>query len=318
MIRKLTLFLLLFSTIMLATIVYEVPSSTAVLQWGTTYTINVHTDGSAHWTYERKTLINNETDMLEWWNEISEEKRLAFENKMISIVNQTQQITNRNMSITPVTLDYNLTGNEGIITYLFDWNGFAKIGDKTIEIGDAFSKQFIDLNQDTLLIIQYPEGYTSSETSPAPTGIYPDDRAISWQGPMTFGENEPRVILVQGLAQGLNPWQTYTPIAVGASAITFLSVGLWFFFYRKRAKVGNTTPIPPLCYEDDEQRITALLQRAGGSVLQSSITREFRFSKAKTSQLLNDMEKKGKVTRQKKGREKIVTLKQQNQNPQKN
>jgi uncharacterized membrane protein len=70
--------------------------------------------------------------------------------------------------------------------------------------------------------------------------------------------------------------------------------------------------------EDDEQKVTAMLQRTGGSTLQSNITREFGFSKAKTSQLLDPMEKKGTVTRQKKGREKIVTLKQQDKKPQKN
>jgi uncharacterized membrane protein len=60
--------------------------------------------------------------------------------------------------------------------------------------------------------------------------------------------------------------------------------------------------------EDQEQRVVALLQRAGGSTLQSTITKEFGFSKSKTSQLLDTMEKKGIVSRQRMGREKIVTL----------
>jgi uncharacterized membrane protein len=42
---------------------------------------------------------------------------------------------------------------------------------------------------------------------------------------------------------------------------------------------------------------------------QSDITEQLRFSKAKTSQLLSGLEKRGLVTRYKSGRDKIVTLK---------
>ena len=310
---------LLFTvSIILLPMAYRLPSSLAELQWGTTYTISVQTDGSAQWTYERKTLIKNETDMLEWWNETSEEKRLAYEDYMETIVNETKQTAGRNMNITHVNAIYQRTETEGIIKYQFDWHGFAKIEDTTIQIGDVFNQQFINLSQDALLLIQYPEGYTSTEASPPPMGISLYDRTMSWRGPVEFGYDEPRVTLVQGTAQGFNPWQTYLPVAVGASSISALSVAFWFFFHRRRANVGTVTQMPMLGVEDDEQKVTALLQKTGGSILQSSITREFGFSKAKTSQLLDAMERKGAVTRQKKGREKIVTLKKQNKNSQKN
>jgi uncharacterized membrane protein len=105
---------------------------------------------------------------------------------------------------------------------------------------------------------------------------------------------------------------------VGATSISVLSLALWYFLHGRRGRIGNLSQTPMPGVEDDEQKVTAMLQRTGGSTLQSNITREFGFSKAKTSQLLDTMEKKGKVTRQKKGREKIVTLKQQDRNTQKN
>jgi uncharacterized membrane protein len=43
---------------------------------------------------------------------------------------------------------------------------------------------------------------------------------------------------------------------------------------------------------------------------QSEITEQCRFSKAKTSQLLSDLEGRGIITRYKKGRDKIVSLKE--------
>jgi hypothetical protein len=316
--HKLILPLLLVSFTVFLSIAYRLPSSKAELRWGTTYTISVHIDSSAQWTYERKTLIENETDMLEWWDETFDDKRLAFQDQMEAIVNQARQTTGRNMSITPVTAIYERTETMGIITYQFDWHGFAKIENKTIEIGDAFNNQSIDLDQDALLIIQYPEGYTSSEATPPPMGVSLYDRTISWKGPVNFGDEEPRVILIQGTAQSFNPWQAYAPVAVGATSISALSLTLWYIFHSRRGRIGNLAQTPVLGVEDDEQKVTAMLQRTGGSTLQSNITREFGFSKAKTSQLLDTMEKKGTVTRQKKGREKIVTLKQQDKKPQKN
>jgi len=310
--------LLFVSVIILLPVAYRIPSSKAELHWGTTYTISVRNDGSAQWTYERKTLIKNETDMLELWDETSDEKRLAFQDQMEAIVNQTRQTTARNMSITTVNMVFQLKENEGTITYQFDWHGFAKIENNAIEIGDVFNNQFIDLDQDALLIIQYPEGYASSEATPPPMGISLYDRTISWKGPVNFGDDEPKVILIQGVAQSFNQWQTYAIVAVGASSISGLSLAFWYFFHSRRGRIVNLAQTPTPGVEDDEQKVTALLQRTGGSTLQSSITREFGFSKAKTSQLLDAMEKKGKVTRQKKGREKIVTLKQQDRNTQKN
>ena len=42
---------------------------------------------------------------------------------------------------------------------------------------------------------------------------------------------------------------------------------------------------------------------------QSAIVEQTKFSKAKTSQLLTSLEKRGNITRYKKGRDKIVNLK---------
>ena len=60
----------------------------------------------------------------------------------------------------------------------------------------------------------------------------------------------------------------------------------------------------------EEDKVLKLLKSFGGSMRQSEITEQSRFSKAKTSQLLAALEKKGSITRYKSGRDKIVTLKE--------
>lgn len=61
----------------------------------------------------------------------------------------------------------------------------------------------------------------------------------------------------------------------------------------------------------DEAKVVKLLREAGGSLYQSTITKQLGFSKSKTSGLLKNMEKQGIVRRQKKGREKLVMFTEQ-------
>jgi uncharacterized membrane protein len=60
--------------------------------------------------------------------------------------------------------------------------------------------------------------------------------------------------------------------------------------------------------ENDEDKIIRLLKSAGGSLYQSAIAEQSRFSRVKTSNLLASLENKGIIKRYKKGRDKIVTL----------
>jgi uncharacterized membrane protein len=87
------------------------------------------------------------------------------------------------------------------------------------------------------------------------------------------------------------------------------SAGLWFFKFRRKETgvIAAASQIKPMI-EDDGEKVVKLLREAGGSLYQSTITKQLGFSKSKTSGLLKSMEKKGSVRRQKKGREKTVTL----------
>jgi len=73
--------------------------------------------------------------------------------------------------------------------------------------------------------------------------------------------------------------------------------------YRRRAK--RTFPPPPV---DDEEKVVALLRSAGGQMLQKDIARKLGFSKSKTTGILNELEAKNVIEKEKKGREYIVKL----------
>ncbi len=79
---------------------------------------------------------------------------------------------------------------------------------------------------------------------------------------------------------------------------------------RKKEVVVAKPPVPPsvLGIEDDEEKVVNLLRAAGGSMYQSTIADHCEFSRSKTSKLLTTMENKRKIRREKKGREKVVTL----------
>ncbi|MEM2885758.1 MAG: MarR family transcriptional regulator, partial [Thermoproteota archaeon] len=61
--------------------------------------------------------------------------------------------------------------------------------------------------------------------------------------------------------------------------------------------------------EDDEEKVLALLRSAGGRMLQKEISRQLGFSKSKTTGILNNLEAKNAIEKEKRGRNYIVKLK---------
>jgi uncharacterized membrane protein len=113
----------------------------------------------------------------------------------------------------------------------------------------------------------------------------------------------------QNTANGGNLFGLIISVVLVA-AVSVSIVGFYMFKWRK----NNGTSIQftaegqsPI--ESEEDKIVRLLKTSGGTLRQSEITNRLKFSKAKTSQLLTSLENRGILTRYKKGRDKIVTLK---------
>jgi len=280
------------------------------LEWNTTYKIEVHDDGSAAWAIERRALLQTlaEEENFGYYHSIEYFEKLINETR--ELVNMASIVTNRSMNAEnfkiTTSIEKTVTGSYGLIKYQYDWIGFAEVEDEHITIGDAFLEGPY-LSRDDILIVEYPADYIVVTVLPKPDDTRDFDRTLMWYGPRNFGEGEPTVILGKR-----NILWGYMPLIIGlviAGIAGIGSAGLWLFKFRKR-EAGVIVPAPEakLEIENDEEKVIKLLKEAGGALYQSTITKQLGFSKSKTSGLLKNMEKQGVVRRQKKGREKLVTL----------
>ena len=277
------------------------------------YKVQVAVDGSAQWIITQASDLNGTIDS---WR--------GFQLRVDNLVSSAVNLTQRQMSVDLNSLQLNTVWeNQSQTTeYQFTWLNFSIVQDGRITIGDVFGANgfFSQLYGDGELQIIYPQNYTIASVSPQPNGgnVAPD--TLDWLGTEFFVKSNPRVVLVPLAAipppnQTLNggSWQLYA-IVVSALAVV-AAASIWFYLFRYRNSKRSETalanrPAQPVV-ESEEEKIVRALQASGGSAFQSAITDQFRFSKAKTSQLLTAMEKKGMVRRYKKGRDKIVTLTEQ-------
>lgn len=293
---------LLAMLFLLTVLMLEAPLCKSELEWTTTYEINVHVDGSATWIIERRAFLLTSDDVDEFYNQ-SFNEILAIQ----IMVGMAWQRTGRNMTVRDLIMvanpPFNATiGYYGTARYEFDWIDFAKNESGTITIGDVFDGQYLDLLQGDTLIIHFPDGYTAVSS---PQGEQ-SDKTLKWYGPKNFSAQEPKVTLQQVSFSFWDALRIYSFAIIGMAVLGMVSASIWIFKLRKKNKVS--TEVYPLENRNGEDEIIAMLSSAGGSLLQSTITNKCGFSKAKTSLLLKRLEEQGKVTRQKKGREKLVTL----------
>jgi uncharacterized membrane protein len=211
-----------------------------------------------------------------------------------------------------------ISSNESKITeYVFVWFNFSTVQNASLTFGDAFSVDgfFNQLYGDGALQITYPSSYTLKSVSPAPDERSDSTRTLGWLGTQFFINGNPRIELSATAPPTSSPtpnptasdtgWQL--PVLIGAgSAAAVAAFAVGFIVRRRRRKTVSPAEAPLI--ESEEQKIVKILQSNGGTMLQSAVTEQSRFSKAKASQLLSALEEKGVVRRYKKGRDKIVTL----------
>lgn len=267
------------------------------------YHIEIHNDGSATWIIEQRgTDISTSPQSFE-----------RFMNNVSLLVSLAREKTNRNMTCENFLMNVSISGSYKVVRYQFSWKGFAELKNTRIAAGDVFyvANFFSYLYGDGVVYLSYPSEYTVESVSP------PSNKnatcKLEWYGILDFKAGEPKVLLREK-----NAPQNFTDI-IGKNAALIVGVialisgsliTLGYFKVRKAAKKGVLAPKFPLVpeMEDDEMKVISLLKAAGGSLYQSTISDRCRFSRSKTSKLLKMMEEKGKIKREEKGREKVVTL----------
>jgi len=268
------------------------------------YTVHIREDGSALWTIRQ---FSNSDDPVETWE--------GFQNKVFDLVESAQNLTLRTMSVdeTSLQIDSTLSFNSKITVYSFIWEGFCVVQGSDLIFGDVFGVNnfFGKLFGDASMQVSYPEEYTVKSVYPPPLEGQGAGQVIRW--PRTHDlAGEVNVVLTLGNGNVSFGGFTFGWSLIAAVVLASASVSVAGVYLFKRRK-GNSKPerIHPEkpSIESEDEKVLRLLRNSGGTMRQSEVTERLGFSKAKTSQLLSALESRGSLARYKKGRDKIVVLK---------
>jgi uncharacterized membrane protein len=280
------------------------------------YQVSVEADGSAEWVITKVTAINGTVDS---WD--------GFQQKTLSLVDLAGSQTDREMSVDVETFEMTTTNYQDSqskeTVFSFTWINCSVKQDSRVIFGDIFvvAGFFNQLYGEGALQVTYSAGLSVQSVSPSPNSKDDAAHSMDWLGTQFFASGNPSITFTLG--QG-SPSISSTPVPSAAEGIWVYALvaviilvavvaSAGGFLVMRRRKQKNTILEKSLAakmpiIENEEQKIIKLLQSNGGSAYQSALTDQTRFSKAKTSLLLSELERKGVVTRYKKGRDKIVTL----------
>jgi uncharacterized membrane protein len=267
------------------------------------YSVQINSDGSALWKISVFSDINASVDSFS-----------DFQNKVSDLVNSASTLTRRTMTVDENSLNINLTISSQSKTteYSFLWQNFSVVQGKELLFGDVFQVNgfFSQLYGDDALQINYPSTFSLKSVTRAPYQRDDSDKTLSWARTQDLANGKTEIILTSTSLNNNNINQLY--LIVGVIIVVGAALSFSGFYMIKRRKASlNTAIVAPAEsaeLETEEGKILKLLKSTGGSMRQSAIVEQCRFSKAKTSQLLAVLEKNGNITRYKKGRDKIVNL----------
>ncbi len=271
------------------------------------YKIKINPDNSATWQIIKVTDVNAPIDT---WN--------GFQDKVFGLADSAAAITQRPMTIDENSLQINNTISSSSKTteYMFIWQNFSTTEGDDLTFGDVFEVDgfFSRLYGEASLQFNYPQNFAAKAITPQPDSRDNAANTLRWYRTQDLANSRVEIVLTQGpigiTEEGISP-QTILIVAVSAAGIAVaLTVSFVFIKRRKQQPKTETNNGTGLQIETEEDKILNLLRGSKGSMRQSDISEQCHFSKAKTSQLLAALEKRGVITRYKSGRDKIVTLKE--------
>jgi predicted transcriptional regulator len=274
-------------------------------------TVEVHENGNALWTMEKRLSLPNQTDIEDWEefikaDQIENQQDIKnFKTSIEGFLVSAMEFSGRPMRIENVKISYDTakspSGAYGIIRYNFEWVNFSRKEKDKILIGDSFSEGMV-LSQENVLVLKIPDGFDVESASP-----YFDKRdgdRLIWDGTLyrSFGKGEPAVALVRS---GISPWYLILILLVGA--------GVLFKFFKRTRKHDtqhDQVSLEKVEIEDHkyEEMIKRFLQRSGGQASQSDIIKEIGLSKSRVSTILSQMKEKGEIIKIKNGSGNLIRI----------
>jgi uncharacterized membrane protein len=228
--------------------------STASFETNTTYRIGMGENGNASWSITVAFPLNNESQR-DGFDVVADRFEQGEFLTVASFEESSGQIsdsTGRQMRITDVTRHVNTTDDRGELILSFTWTNFGYRQGEQLYVDDVFrtdNKLIPGLVEQETLVITRPSGYQFNSAS---TNI--QDGTLRWDGPYTFGTNEPYV--------SFNPIQPVTTPNEGVETtgtLLYALVGLVLLgsvatiAYAARRKNG---PLFPLDESDDSADAT--------------------------------------------------------------
>ncbi len=271
--------------------------------------IDVEANGDATWTIEYRVRLATDEDeqAFESFREDleadPEEYESRFHDRMVTTADAASDATGREMTIGDVSVSAErreLPREYGVVTYSFRWSNFAAVDDDRLVIGDAIEGLFLD--DETTLRIAWPAEYELLEASPTPSETR--DRAVLWNGPIDFGDGEPRVAVDSA---------GWSLLAIGAVGVGLLAVvgGVALLLYRRRTSGGESERPDESVDEEllsNEERVLRLVEERGGRMKQKELTETLGWTDAKTSQVTKGLREEGKLEGFRLGRENVLSL----------
>jgi uncharacterized membrane protein len=280
--------------------------------------VDLRADGSAVWTVSHRTRLDgpNETAAFE---SLADEVRATpesytarFARRMAVTAVAAEDATGRAMAIENVTVRAETTAipaQYGVLSYRFEWVGFARVSGDRLVVDDVLAGLFLD--EETRLLVTWPEGYEVVEARPPPTERRDD--AVVWVGATEFGPGEPRV----GIAP--TPRVPLGSLAVGVVALVVAAAVALRYAGRSSGRTDRQSPRetadggsesgtldPGLL--SNEERVVHALRAAGGRMRQQELVAELGWTEAKTSQVLGRLRETGTVESFRLGRENVLSL----------
>ncbi|WP_135806639.1 helix-turn-helix transcriptional regulator [Halorussus marinus] len=276
--------------------------------------VQVHENGTATWAVAYRTRLDDgETaaafeSLRDDVENNSTEYTDQFTDRMASTIASAERATGRNMTGENYTVDAEIRQfpqRYGVVTYSFQWHQFADTAGDRLRIGDAIGG--LPLDDKTRLLISWPQSYEATAIRPPPD----EERngTAVWIGELTFGRDEPRIVVAPPATGPQVPWRA-VGAAVGALGVLGAAVAGGWWLYR-REEVGDPDDDMPEELLSNEERVLRLLERRGGRVKQKAIVEELGWTEAKTSQVVGSLREQGKIESFRLGRENVLALPQE-------
>ena len=239
----------------------------------TTFEITVHDNGSATWTirHEKRFDSENESEERDAFENFSEDFESEegdlyqrFVNSSRAMVASGAEQTDREMEATnfrrSAGVEDQWGGTRGIVEMSFTWEGFARVDDGTVVVGDVFEDLYIAENQ--AIEIEAGDGLTFDRIEPEDDARYGGDsleetNSVRWSGEQQFLDGQPGAVFTRdGVAEGSAvTWE----FAVGGLLVLALGGGAIWYHRRQTDDADDTGdgPTPDVVGQSDDSEASA-------------------------------------------------------------